>query len=230
MRDKKPHTEAIYEPPTLSSSKVTLGDLERMATAVLFALTSEETLTQIGEQSYIHKNGFIKLTLAKINGKKYRVHIFDVDAKADQNVHNHRWDFTSKVLCGALPMYLYKVIGGKEYYFHTYTRDENTYTVAHRGFCGLVEAPLQYFNAGMGYMMPKEIHHRIGAVEELTITYMVTEETNQFTCDLINLEDKSEGGEAVIEPPLDSKTVFQSLQLVLARIQILKEQIKMEMA
>ena len=229
MRRKNPHTEAFCEPRTLSSSKVTIGDLERMETAILSALTSEDALTKIGEQSYIHKNGFVKLTLAKVNGKKYRVHIFDVDAVADQNIHNHRWDFTSKVLCGALPMYLYKVIDGKEYYFHTYTRNGNTYTVVHQGFCDIVEAPLRYFDAGTGYMMPKELHHRIGAVEELTVTYMVTEETDQPTCDLINLEDKSEGGEEVIEPPLDSKTVFQSLQLVLGKIRILKEQITMGM-
>ena len=70
--------------------------------------------------------------------------------------------------------------------------------------------------------MEKNLHHKIAPVRELTISYMTTHKTDQQTCDLINVVDKSSKGEEVKEPPLSVKQVIDALQLILTKVVQLK--------
>ena len=51
---------------------------------------------------------------------------------------------------------------------------------------------------------------------------MTTHKTDQQTCDLINVVDKSSKGEEVKEPPLSVKQVIDALQLILTKVVQLK--------
>jgi len=73
--------------------------------------------------------------------------------------------------------------------------------------------------------MNNHLHHKIAAVKELTITYMITRKTVEKTCDLINVNDMSSAGEGVDEPPLSAQQVKENLELILEKLQILKEMI-----
>jgi hypothetical protein len=73
--------------------------------------------------------------------------------------------------------------------------------------------------------MKNSLHHKIAPVKMLTITYMTTRKTTQRTCDLINEKDMSSTGEGVEEPPLSFQQVKENLELILQKIQILKESI-----
>jgi len=182
------------------------------------ALGSNEAIDKIASQSYLHRNGFSKITIKNSNGEKHRLHVYKVGAKAELNIHNHRWDFQSTILCGRLPMYLYEVIEGNTHHLHIYRRIDGTYTITFVKKVGIIESPLIEYVAGQMYEMPNNLHHRIGLVRELTITHMVTRKTDQDTCDLINIENKSSYGEEVTEQPLTREQVVDNLNLILNRI------------
>ena len=71
--------------------------------------------------------------------------------------------------------------------------------------------------------MKNHLYHKIATVKELTITYMITRKAVEKTCDLINVKDMSSTGEGIDEPPLSVQRVKENLQLILEKIQILKE-------
>lgn len=68
----------------------------------------EASLSRAAERSYAHQNGFAKIVLATGNGFKLRLHVWSPDgsgvssAPAQENIHDHRWNFASAGLCGAI--------------------------------------------------------------------------------------------------------------------------------
>ena len=81
-------------------------------TALLRSL-QEDTgrLTAVARQSYRHCNGFDKIVLAAPSGSllKLVLHVWPKgDLDTSDNIHNHRWDFSSVVICGALRLELYE--------------------------------------------------------------------------------------------------------------------------
>lgn len=72
-------------------------------------LNSPEKLEKVTKDSYRNVLGFLKLVLIS-DGKsswKLRVHIWDHDGTED--LHNHKWDFFSKVIFGTLTQGLYSI-------------------------------------------------------------------------------------------------------------------------
>jgi hypothetical protein len=210
-------------PTTLKQTDVSEGDVIEIGQAIQAALDDLSSIEAIAQQSYRHQNGFVKIPLKTKNGEKFRLHVYRVGAKADKNIHNHRWDFESKVLCGSLPMHLYEIVEGNSHRLHTYLRKGRLYTIEYLHKIGLIESRLINIRAGKKYLMKSHLYHKIAAVKELTITYMVTRKTVQNTCDLINVKDMSSTGEGIDEPPLSVQEVRKNLELILEKIQILKE-------
>lgn len=61
------------------------------------------SLQALGARSYLHANGFFKLPLAELSsGARVRLHFWPGDARAEENVHGHRWHMASRVLSGTL--------------------------------------------------------------------------------------------------------------------------------
>lgn len=209
-------------PTTLKQTDVSEGDVIEIEQAIQAALDDPSSIEAIAQQSYRHQNGFVKIPLKTKNGEKFRLHVYRVGAKADKNIHNHRWDFESKVLCGSLPMHLYEIVEGNSHRLHTYRRKGRLYTIEYLRKIGLIESQLINIRAGKKYLMKNHLYHKIATVKELTITYMVTRKTVQKTCDLINVKDMSSTGEGVDEPPLSVQQVKENLELILEKIQILK--------
>jgi len=207
---------------TLKQTDVSEGDVIEIEQAIQAALNNPSSIESIAQQSYRHQNGFFKLPLMTKKGEKFRLHVYRIGAKADENIHNHRWDFESKVLCGSLPMHLYDIVEGNSHRLHTYRRKGRLYTIEYLRRIGLIESSLINIRAGKKYLMQNHIYHKIATVKELTITYMITRKTVQETCDLINVENMSSTGEGIDEPPLSVQQVKENLELILEKIQILK--------
>ena len=210
---------------TLKQTDISEGDIIEIEEAIRSALSYPSSIESIAQESYCHQNGFYKLPLMTKNGEKFRLHVYRVGAKADENIHNHRWDFESKVLCGSLPMHLYEVVEGNSHRLHTYLRKGRLYIIQYLRKIGLIQSPLISIRAGKKYVMKNSLHHKIAPVKMLTITYMTTRKTTQRTCDLINEKDMSSTGEGVEEPPLSFQQVKENLELILQKIQMLKESI-----
>jgi len=54
------------------------------------------------ERSYRHANGFLKLTIAEARGVRLRMHIWPTAQTWNGNIHNHRWNFASRILTGTM--------------------------------------------------------------------------------------------------------------------------------
>lgn len=64
----------------------------------------------VAENSYRHALGFTKLVLAGVSSKwQLRLHIWNNAARHEEDLHNHRFDFSSLVLCGSLTNDTYEV-------------------------------------------------------------------------------------------------------------------------
>jgi hypothetical protein len=86
------------------------------ATASLTALlrllrTDAARLTLVASNSYRHRNGFDKIVLAAPGGSplKLVLHVWpDGGLTTSDNIHDHRWDFSSVVIRGMLRFELYE--------------------------------------------------------------------------------------------------------------------------
>lgn len=58
--------------------------------------------TALASRSYLHGNGFYKFELAACAAYKLRLHVWLPDAVAEENIHDHRWAFTSVIVAGDL--------------------------------------------------------------------------------------------------------------------------------
>jgi len=180
-------------------------------------MNNTERLRIVARASYMHKNGFAKITLEEEEGCKTRLHHYPVGAKADENIHNHRWDLDSTILAGSLPSHFYVVdYDGDAEYLHAYRKRSSTgeYEIVVTGTCTPTKIASVSFEAGTNYKLSHRIHHRIGKVETPTITLMRTGQAVSGECDLINRVDRS-GQTAEVEPPF----TVQELRFHLEEIQ-----------
>jgi len=183
---------------------------------IMKMMENPERLGIVARASYMHKNGFAKITLQEDGGCKIRLHHYPVGAKADENIHNHRWDLYSTILAGSLPSHFYIVdYDGEAEYLHAYLKNSSTgeHEIVVTGMCTTTKVASISFRAGVNYKLSHKIHHRIGKVETPTITLMRTGQAVSGECDLINRVDRS-GQTAEIEPPF----TVQELRLHLEEI------------
>src|SRR5829696_2348007 len=64
--------------------------------------TSEAELERIATASYLHGNGFFKVTLCTHPALTLRLHLWLPGIHAQENLHSHRWPLLSLILHGVL--------------------------------------------------------------------------------------------------------------------------------
>lgn len=79
-------------------------------------IMSDKALAQVVNRSFLHVNGVYKIVLAKksYSEPEIRLHLWEKGnilptGSNLENIHNHRWSFHSKVLCGSFKQSLYQV-------------------------------------------------------------------------------------------------------------------------
>ncbi len=76
-------------------------------------LGSESLVAQVVAQSYVHENGFLKIVIARdMNGRALRLHRWAGHAENRGNIHNHRWNFRSRILEGVLSFDEFSIASG----------------------------------------------------------------------------------------------------------------------
>ncbi len=217
---KKPPRPRRSQKSQIEIRKQNLYDLVALRDDIIRTLCDDDLLLQIAEKSYIHQNGFVKIVYETLEESVCRLHIYPFGAKADLNIHDHRWSFSSVTICGSLPMSLYEIdVNGSTEILHTYSKTENGgHEIQSRSSCEAIRTDLIQVPPLQGYYMPYDIFHRIEAVEELTITYVETYPAVSDTCHLVNIEDRS--GEGSIQPePLTVGATRQALAQIALKIQ-----------
>lgn len=167
----------VFKPFTMSlvdASPEAIRSLQQEITASSFmhrlggAIAADTEILQCAcADSYLHENGFFKLTLAEsVDGRfRVRLHVWDSGAPSHaQNVHNHRFDFVSFVLCGELSNILWTASSNGEPYAH-YSYEPRSgrsdYQLHFHGTVRLGKTSSACWKKGDAYRMPIQALHTV---------------------------------------------------------------------
>lgn len=191
----------------------------QLLTLLNLILKDEQTLAEISARSYQHGNGFLKVVLLD-RGYKLRLHIWFAGQVCEENIHDHRWSFSSLILAGVMTSQIWKDDQSgqafSEYEYHAATTQAAPYKTA-KGNNNLLLDHVQVNQAGDHYVMPKgKLHRIINPGHQLVATMMCSAPTEQGTTRLIPIDN---GIDPNIQPP--KVTVSQLVNALEQFIQIL---------
>jgi hypothetical protein len=215
--------------------------LNEICTPQALSFVFDEYLEQIRTnkedtaQSYTHDNGFDKITLFQDarTQMKLRLHIWfpmpEVGKKRPrQNVHNHRWDFSSAVLCGDIEHICYRIAAPDEageevnHYRYIARGSKSYYGVEPLGRVSVVETSRHRLSKGDVYSVRNDVLHRIDIPSNLAVaTLVITHENVQWvTNDLLTEKEMGSEYSTFPSPALSKTEVLEKLTALRATIGI----------
>lgn len=132
-------------------------------------LKNERWLSAVARDSYEHTNGFDKLVLvSQQTGGKLRLHVWwggDRTIQIEEHIHNHRWNFATKILVGHYRYEIYQPsLGpGMRYYRHRYepVSDDGAFQLTSEGRDGLELVNTGIVSSMSGYALHSSVLHRV---------------------------------------------------------------------
>lgn len=127
--------------------------------------------------------GFIQLKL----DARTRMHFYTPELPPvvpDEDVHNHRYDFTSEVLKGVLEQHLYQVVAGDTHVRCQETCKAGVAAGVPPAPCGLEALCFQVLPAGSVYQIRHQAFHRVAA-HEPTVTRLVRSEYRKELAEVV---------------------------------------------
>lgn len=151
-----------------------------LASFFLSCCADSGRLAALAARSYRHDNGFEKIVLGRASGSplKLVLHVWKADdASESDNIHNHRWEFASIVLRGALRLDLYEADpDGESYPVLRYLSpgEGNAYRLEPAGSMAVSVSASVTLAAGSAYSWTAGLLHRAqGAGTPFTATLIV---------------------------------------------------------
>ena len=197
--------------------------IRRVREFVRIAISDPRILSNIKNNSYIHKNGFRKVVLAKELGYALRFHFYLVD-DGDENIHDHRWrKMHSLILNGKLTAEYFHAVenGGELYHRHIYSKTGNdiAYKVRYTGDTQrLAVVERVKHNSGEYYSMTSKEMHKIVASNEPVSTLVLTEPVPEERT-WCNLYNKHVISEAHDKETNERKLTYAELQESLTQLE-----------
>lgn len=131
-------------------------------------LIDDEQLQLVASRSYAHYNKFDKLVLISSMEPRYdlRMHVWWPNSHtiSTENIHNHKWDFSSVLLRGSYSFEVYEESStGREMYEHSYvTRaGSDSYQMPFHRRANLELTSKGCMSAGDSYSLSHDILHRV---------------------------------------------------------------------
>jgi hypothetical protein len=169
-------------------------------------ISDDANLADISTRSYYHANSFLKVVLmtGEESPWKLRLHVWhpqpDASATTTEDIHSHRWDFTTALLTGEYCAREFKMGPGDEYYHFKYlpVGEGQAFSLEMQGrrqLCNVFEAILP---AGTVYHINHEVLHSISrsagkAAASLVLQQPAVQDfTNVYRTSSIDEEPRSE--------------------------------------
>lgn len=153
-----------------------------LASVISRMLSDQEWIEEIASRSYFHANGFLKIVLLT-GGKedwKLRLHLWAAQPEATldglEDIHSHRWDFTTALILGEYLATEYRVGPGDEYFHYEYgaVGGGQSFSMRELGMGRLSPVFQARLPAGAIYHISSELLHRVSRISrEMTATLMV---------------------------------------------------------
>lgn len=174
---------------------------EKLKEFLIALIEDKKTLAQVAARSYQHGNGFFKVVLLN-HGYKLRLHVWFAGQSCEENIHDHRWSFSSLILAGELKSEIWQDDRlGQQFQEFEYHAASNAYAPTKK-FIGQNHLSLLQTNVnctGQSYVMPKgKLHRIINPGHQMVATMMCSAPTEQGTTRLIPMH---QGIDPNIQPP-----------------------------
>ncbi|MGI5207208.1 hypothetical protein ACQEU6_37230 [Spirillospora sp. CA-108201] len=129
-------------------------------------LRDEQWLDAVRAASYRHDNGFDKIVLMTGAGYQFRLHVWREGPRETEaeNIHNHRWDFSSVILLGGYRFQEFTPDpGGGAFHAYGYVseRGSASYSLESLGRRGLTRSFDAHLRAGTSYTLTSDVLHRV---------------------------------------------------------------------
>jgi hypothetical protein len=142
---------------------------DEMRSLIDHIVSDDVQLAEIAARSYYHANSFLKLVLAvgSENAWKLRLHVWHPQSEADrpprEDIHSHRWDFTTALLLGEYNAREYMIAPGDEYHHYRYTpvRADQFFSLESMGTDQLAQVFESNLQAGTVYHLDHRVLHSI---------------------------------------------------------------------
>lgn len=163
---KEPDSVSIYNDSRLTD----ILNMDCASRIIRELLENKEKLREVAKRSYVHSNGFDKITLISSAKPEFklRLHIWWPEKRKRQReefIHNHRWLFRSTVLLGGASVETYSEQGGGELMFrYEYVpRDDvsEKYDLKVVGRSRLASDFMFRLTPGSTYAMSQNLLHRV---------------------------------------------------------------------
>jgi hypothetical protein len=131
---------------------------------------NEVTLSSLKENTtkiHFFGLGFIQIKL----GDTYRIHFYNKSLPAitaEEDVHNHRYDFTSTVFSGEFSQEIFAVDSGDTYVLEMESCKEGVSANSEPKICGIKKMMTQTFTQGSSYHISHEVFHRVKSDNAIT--------------------------------------------------------------
>jgi hypothetical protein len=110
-----------YDFEVLEDALSVVSDIASLIEFLESIYSDDNALANVAAKSYAHRNGFDKLVLIASSDPEFRLrlHIWwpNSDEVGDMHIHNHKWDFRSRIIEGSYRHQTYAVdAGGEEWH------------------------------------------------------------------------------------------------------------------
>ena len=163
--------------------------LTRVKRIIKSVLSNRADLEKIADRSYSHPNGFDKIPLVVPSHEEFKVrlHIWwplePGQSPSKEDIHDHRWDFCSKIITGQLALENWSELSGLDNNHRAVTREEYRYhprgnneyfSMEHIGCCRLIKTFTSSMHKGSSYSIAYDQLHRATSPSNLlTSTVMI---------------------------------------------------------
>ncbi|MFB4306389.1 hypothetical protein [Actinomadura sp. GTD37] len=129
-------------------------------------LRDERWLDAVQAGSYRHPNGFDKIVLMASSGYQLRLHVWRENAPegAVENIHNHRWDFSSAVVLGGYRFQEFTPApAGRTFHAYRYASERGAaaYSLEALGRRSLARSFDVHLSTGTSYTLTADVLHRV---------------------------------------------------------------------
>lgn len=152
------------------SNSQTLEDL------LLAILRNQEAIEFVSKNSFVHPHGAKKIVLLGENNDlpQLRIHVWEASphSKNEESIHDHKWDFISKIISGAVKNTTYSIDSRRNGSHRKYvlTTNDNNRGVSQKGRCSVYEVDDVVMVPGNRYCMLTNVLHQIRPVATYSAT------------------------------------------------------------
>lgn len=171
-------------------------------------LSDPAVLRRAEDRSYLHRNGFLRLTLAPSSSYYLRLHVWDTRhgglPNFPESIHNHNSDFASVILTGGYRHEIfYRSSAGESYYQYDYNsqRGSGSFSLEPKGPVPLALNSNSYLGANTSYTLTTDVLHRvIPRADSLTASLVLKGPTVNPVSQMYTQEMLAVNGEVSVLP------------------------------